>query len=234
MQLNWIQSSLIAMGLIIAGYFIGNMHLKGKQYDRYVTVKGLSEREVAADLAIWPINITLAGNNLTLIQSDIEKQKKEVIAFFKTQGFADDELTVGTTNIADSKVDMYGNNNYREFRYIAKTEFTIRTNDLERLKKSLSASLELLSRGILLGSKNDWSPIEYQFTKLNEMKPPMIEEATKNARLVAEKFALDSESKVGKIRNANQGLFSITDRDQNTPEIKIVRIVSTIEYQLED
>ncbi|MFT6883564.1 MAG: hypothetical protein ACJAVY_002370, partial [Marinoscillum sp.] len=81
---------------------------------------------------------------------------------------------------------------------------------------------------------NDWSPIEYQFTKLNEMKPPMIEEATKNARLVAEKFALDSESKVGKIRNANQGLFSITDRDQNTPEFKIVRIVSTIEYQLED
>ncbi len=231
--MNWIQTSVLAVSLIIAGFFIGNSHLKAKKYDRYVTVKGLSEREVKADLAIWPINITLAGNNLNVLQTDIEKQKKEVEAFFGMQGFNSDELTVGTTNISDSKVNMY-NNGYREFRYIAKTEFTVRTTDIDKLRTSLSASLDLLSRGILLGSKNEWSPIEYQFTKLNDIKPPMIEEATKNARKVAEKFALDSDSKVGDIRKANQGLFSIYDRDQNTPEIKQVRVVTTIEYQLKD
>lgn len=231
--LSWVQTMMLAVSFMIAGYFIGNMHLKGKMYDRYVQVKGLSEREVAADLAIWPITITLAGDNLSSLKTRIEDQKAEVIAFFDNQGFGKNELTVGTTNISDSKVDLYGNNN-REFRYIAKSEFTIRTEDISRLKASLSASLELLNRGILMGSKNEWRPIEYQFTGLNDLKPSMIAEATKNARLVAEKFAQDSDSKVGKIRTANQGLFTINDRDQNTPEIKTVRVVSTIEYQLQD
>jgi hypothetical protein len=98
----------------------------------------------------------------------------------------------------------------------------------------LSGSLELISRGILLGSKNTWRPIEYIFTGLNNLKPSMIEEATRNAREVAEKFARDSNSEVGEIRVARQGLFTINDRDENTPQIKIVRVVSTIEFQLED
>ena len=130
---------------------------------------------------------------------------------------------------------MY-NTNYQnqEFRYLAKSEFTVRTNDIDKLQKALSESLELMSEGILLGSKNTWRPIEYIFTGLNELKPSMIEEATTNAREVAEKFARDSDSRVGKIRIARQGLFSINDRDENTPQIKIVRVVSTIDFQLED
>jgi hypothetical protein len=130
---------------------------------------------------------------------------------------------------------MY-NNNYQNnpFRYLAKSEFTVRTNDIDKLQNARSESLELMSLGILLGSKNTWRPVEYIFTGLNELKPSMIEEATKNAREVAEKFALDSDSQVGEIRMARQGLFTINDRDENTPQIKIVRVVSTIDFQLED
>ncbi len=211
------------------------MHKIGKKYDRFVQVKGLSEREVNADLAVWPINITLTGNDLNTLKSDIESQNSEVYNFFIAQGFDKNELTKGSTNINDVRADIY-NSNFQNntFRYLAKSEFTVRTNDIDKLQKALSESLELMSKGIILGSKNTWRPIEYIFTGLNELKPPMIEEATKNAREVAEKFARDSDAQVGEIRMASQGLFSITDRDENTPQIKLVRVVSTIDFQLEN
>lgn len=224
---------LLAAALVIAGYFIGNMHKTGKEYDRYVQVKGLSEREVQADLAVWPINAVLTGNDLKTLKGNIENQNNQVYQFFLDQGFNDDELTKGMVNITDARSNLYNNNNtYTGFRYLSKSEFTVRTKDIKKLQKALSESLNLMSKGIVLGSKNEWRPIEYIYTGLNELKPPMIEEATKNARLVAEKFARDSDSKVGPIRVARQGQFSINDRDQNTPEIKIIRVVSTIDYQL--
>ena len=232
---NWINTIVLSCSIIIAGYFIGNIQKNGKEFDRSVQVKGLSEREVKADLAVWPINITLTGNDLKLLKTEIERQNKEVKSFFLSQGFAENELTSGTTNINDSRADIYNSNSKnREFRYIANSEFTVRTSDIEKLQKALSQSLELISKGILISSKNSWQPIEYSFSGLNKLKPSMIEEATKNAREVAEKFAHDSNSKVSKIKNAQQGLFTITDRDQNTSYIKIVRVVSTIEYQLKD
>jgi hypothetical protein len=221
--------------VVLAGYYVGNMHKTGKKYDRYVQVKGLSEREVKADLAVWPINITLAGNDLKLLRREIEAQNDEVYNFFLNQGFDKSDLTKGSTTISDARANIYNPNAQNsQFRYLAKSEFTVRTSDLERLQNALSESLELISEGIILGSKNEWRPIEYIFTGLNELKPSMIEEATKNAREVAEKFARDSDSRVGKIRVARQGLFTINDRDQNTPEIKLVRVVSTIDFQLED
>ena len=223
----------LAISIIIAGYFIGNMHKTGKEYDRYVQVKGLSEREVQADLAVWPINVILSGNDLKYLKENIEKQNQEVYQFFLDQGFTNDELTKGMVNITDAASNMYNNNTqYNGFRYFAKSEFTIRTGNIKKLQQALAESLQLMSKGIVLGSKNEWQPIEYIFTGLNELKPSMIEEATINARQVAEKFARDSDSKVGPIRIAKQGLFSISDRDQNTPEIKIVRVVSTIDFQL--
>jgi len=110
----------------------------------------------------------------------------------------------------------------------------VRTTDIPKLQKALTASPELLSKGILLGSKNSWRPIEYLFTGLNDIKPAMIEEATNNAREVAERFAQDSRSEVGAILVARQGLFTIEDRDQSTPQVKTVRVVSTIDFQLVD
>jgi hypothetical protein len=232
-NMNWFKIVLICCSIVIAGFFIGNMHKIGKKYDRYVRVKGLSEREVNADLAVWPINIILAGNDLQALRVKIEKQNEEVYNFFLNKGFNKNELSKGISNINDAKANIYGTNDY-EFRYVAQSEFTIRTNDVEKLQNALTESLNLISKGILLSSKNSWRPIEYIFTGLNELKPSMIEEATKNAREVAEKFARDSDSQVGEIRVARQGLFTINDRDENTPHIKIVRVVSTIDFQLEE
>jgi hypothetical protein len=233
MKIDWIKTIIICASIIIAGFFIGNMHKTGKMYDRFVQVKGLSEREVKADLAVWPINITLTANDLNALKINIEKQNDAVYDFFISQGFTKSELTKGSTNINDAHADLYNSNaRYNEFRYLAKSEFTVRTNDINKLQKALSESLSLMSKGILLGSKNTWRPIEYIFTGLNDLKPSMIEEATKNAREVAEKFARDSNSRVGEIRVARQGLFSINDRDENTPQIKMVRVVSTIDFQL--
>ncbi|AEL28467.1 SIMPL domain-containing protein [Cyclobacterium marinum] len=235
MKIDWLKTLLFSIAVIIAGFFIGNMHKIGKQYDRSVQVKGLSEREVDADLAVWPINISLAANDLNILSGDIERQNKEVYDFFIAQGFTEEELTKGSTNISDVQTDRYNSNaQYSPFRYLAKSEFTVRTNDLPKLQKALSESLTLMSKGILLESKNTWRPIEYIFTGLNDLKPSMIEEATKNAREVAEKFARDSDASVGKIRTARQGLFTINDRDENTPQIKTVRVVTTIDFQLED
>ncbi len=226
---------ILSLSIVVAGFFIGNMHKTGKKYDRYVQVKGLSEREVAADLAVWPIVITLGGNNLNTLQDEIESQIEQVNEYFISQGFNESDITRGSTTINDAYANIYYNNAQNaQYRYLAKSEFTVRTTDIEGLNNALSQSLQLVSKGIILGSKNEWRPIEYIFTGLNELKPSMIEEATKNAREVAEKFAQDSNSSVGKIRIARQGLFTISDRDQNTPEIKIVRVVSTIDFQLED
>lgn len=231
-NLDWLKIVVLALAIVIAGYFVGNMHKTGKQYDRYVQVKGLSEREVSADLAVWPINIVLTGNDLTTLKGQLEKQNEDVYQFFVKQGFKSEEITRGMVNISDANANQYNNAQNNRFRYVAQSDFTVRTREIEKLQKALEASLELMSKGIVLGSKNQWRPIEYVFTGLNELKPSMIEEATKNAREVAEKFARDSNSEVGEIRIARQGLFSINDRDQNTPQIKIVRVVSTFDFQL--
>ncbi|GJM29323.1 MAG: SIMPL domain-containing protein [Cyclobacteriaceae bacterium] len=231
----WIITIVLSIAIIIAGYFIGNMHKTGKMYDRYVQVKGLSEREVNADLAVWPIQITLTGNDLGSLKKALESQNEQVYRFFIDHEFTDNEITRGTTNIQDARANIYNSNQGNsEYRYLAISELTVRTSDIKKLQKALTESLDLMSQGILLGSKNSWKPIEYIYTGLNDLKPSMIEEATTNAREVAEKFARDSGSTVGKIRVARQGLFTITDRDQNTPEIKIVRVVSTIDYQLKN
>jgi hypothetical protein len=234
-NLDWLKTLMICIAIALAGYFVGNMHKTGKKYDRFVQVKGLSEREVFANLAVWPMNITLAGNDLRSLRSEIEQQNNEVYDFFIGLGFDSGEITKGMVNISDTHANIYDSNyQNKEFRYIDKSELTIRTGDINKLQKALTESLELLSKGILLGSKNTWRPIEYIFTGLNELKPSMVEEATMNAREVAEKFARDSDSQVGEIRIARQGLFTISDRDENTPEIKIVRVVSTIDFQLKD
>lgn len=232
-EISWLKTGILGVSIILAGYFVGNMHKTGKKYDRYVQVKGLSEREVAADLAVWPMNITLTGNDLKPLKSTLEQQISQVYDFFIGQGFTAEELTQGITNITDTQADIYNNNTqFKDYRYIANSEFTVRTGDVKKLQKALTESLDLISQGILLGSKNSWRPIEYIFTGLNDLKPSMIEEATKNARDVAEKFARDSNSEVGEIRIARQGLFTISDRDENTPQIKVVRVVSTIDFQL--
>lgn len=233
--MGFFRTLTLSLAIVVAGYYIGNLQKIGKEYDRSVQVKGLSEREVPADLAVWPLNITLPGNDLQQLMLEMEDQIVKVNEFFIQQGFENNEITIGSTNIRDAKANIYGGNqSNRDYRYLANSEITIRTKNIEKLKLALKKSNELIANGILIGSKNSWQPIQYIFTKLNEIKPSMIEEATKNARKVAEKFARDSDSKVGKIKKARQGLFTISNRDMNTPEIKKVRVVSTIDFLLED
>lgn len=234
-ETGWLKILVLGFSIALAGYFVGNMHKTGQKYDRYVQVKGLSEREVPADLAVWPVNITLTGNQLGPLKEELEQQINTVYQFFLDQGFSEDELTKGITNINDTRANIYNTNaQYQEYRYIAISEMTVRTSDVQKLQQALTESLDLVARGILLGSKNTWRPIEYIFTGLNDLKPSMIEEATKNAREVAGKFARDSDAQVGEIRIARQGLFTIEDRDENTPQIKTVRVVSTIDFQLKN
>lgn len=226
---------ILGISLVVAGYFISQTILKARKFDRYVSVKGLSEREVMADIAIWPFEVTVASNNLGELQNELKKQSAIIKNFFNEQGFTSDEITVGSPNIQDNQAIMYGGGGQQSpYRYIAKTDVTIRTSDIERLQKAASDVLDLIGKGVIIGAKNYWQQIEYLYTKLNEIKPDMIEEATINAREAAEKFARDSGSKVGKIKQAHQGLFSIENRDINTAHIKKVRVVSTIEFYLED
>ena len=226
--------AILGVAIMVSGLFISNIQVKSRAFDRSVEVKGLAEREVAADLGVWPVQVTLTSNNLNKLKADLEQQKATVIEFFRQQGFSPEEFSTGPVNIQDTQANPYGNNANLPYRYIAQMEFTVRTNNLQKLQNSLTASLELVAQGILIGSKNTWQPIEYIFTSLNTIKPDMIEEATKNAREVAEKFAKDSDSRVGKIKSAKQGVFSITDRDQNTPFVKNVRVVTTIDYFIKD
>ena len=230
---SWLKIGLLSIAIIIAGFFVSETLWKSTKNNRKVNVKGLSEREVKANLAVWPMEITITDNNLTSLNKEIERQKKIVLNFFKQKGFTDEEINAGVSNITDAKANLYGNNK-QNFRYLSRTEITLRTTDITKIKAAQKESINLASQGILINSKNTWRPVEYLFTGLNSIKPEMIEEATKKAKEVAEKFAQDSNSKVGKIQSASQGLFSISNRDSNTPDIKKVRVVTTVIYFLED
>lgn len=227
----------IALGTSLGGYFVG--HLVGKGFtdaralERSVTVKGLSEREVDSDIAIWPLQFNVAENDLAALVEKLEKQTGEVTTFLTQHGFAAEEITIHPPNIVDRQAQNYGNNEVR-IRFLAQRVVTIYTKDIHAVRKAKQDLLELGKTGVVF-SENDYQhQTQFLFQGLNEIKPEMIEEATHNARLVAEKFASDSSSRLGKIKNARQGQFSIENRDSNNPQIKKVRVVSTIEYYLAD
>lgn len=226
---------ILSIGFILAGHLVGNMHLRGLKSQRYVSVKGLAEREVDANLAIWPFRLTVASNELSSLQKKLENDTRIILDFLTESDFDNTEFSTGIAEIQDLQTLSYGSpNQSNPLRYIARKDFTIRTADIPKLHEALGNITTLIGEGIVLESKNQWQGVEYLFTRLNDIKPAMIEEATRNAREAAQKFAQDAGSKVGKIKSANQGLFTISDRDVNTGYIKNVRIVNTIDFYLED
>ena len=234
-QQNLSSSIIIAIAIVASGYFIGQTYVAGKKLDRTVIVKGLAEREVMADLATWPLQLTVSGNELGQLQRTLERQTKILEDFFSSFGFGENELAVGAPTIQDSRAQLYGGQNaYNQDRYIAKVDFNLRTSNLEQLDDAMYKIPSIIGQGLVIGSKNAWQPVQYTYTRLNEIKPEMIQEATKNAREAAEKFARDSGSEVGKIKSANQGIFSIMDLEANSGVMKKVRIVSTIQFYIED
>ncbi|MCP4745257.1 MAG: SIMPL domain-containing protein [Desulfobacteraceae bacterium] len=224
----------IFSGLALLGYLAGSSAIKFKEYERTVVVKGLSEKEYPADIAIWPIHFSAANNDLTQLYESIENDTNEVIVFLKTNGFEAQEINKSAPGgVYDKLVQGYEKTKI-EFRYSATQTITVYTSKIETVKTTMNKLAQLGKKGIVFSEQGYRNNTEYLFTRLNEVKPSMIEEATTKAREVAEKFAKDSNSKLGKIKKARQGQFTITNRDKNNPHIKKVRVVSTIEYYLSD
>ena len=224
----------IALGLGALGLQLGNAAIQVKQYERSVTVKGLSEREVRSDIVLWPIQFTAAGNNLEELYNLTDSNTLKIKNFLVKNGVGTEEITFSSPSITDKSAQQWGSNDKAEFRYMATQTVTVYSKNIEAVQLVMSKLSELGKQGIVFTGGDYESQTEYIYTSLNNIKPAMIEEATRQAREVAEKFAKDSASKLGKIKKASQGQFSINARDKNNPHIKKVRVVSTVEYYLSD
>ncbi|MGA8018859.1 MAG: SIMPL domain-containing protein [Desulfobacterales bacterium] len=224
----------VCIGLMALGYQISKGIIHIKSLDRTVTVKGLSEREVPADIAIWPITFQEAGNDLNDLFSSIQQKNALVVDYLKNLGFKAEEISVSPPGILDKQAAGYSGSDTFKFRYSGDSTITVYSENVGSIRKAMNRLVDLGKKGIAFARQGYQTQTEFIFTKLNDIKPEMIEEATKNARGVAEKFARDSNSTLGKIKRASQGQFSIGNRDNNTPYIKKVRVVSTIEYYLSD
>lgn len=229
---------LIAAGLALGGFFPGYYYYQAKLKNNTVSVKGLSEMDVRADLAVWDIKYVATGNELGATQQQINQNLQQVREFLKNHGFSSDEIIEGRVETNDLMTNPYRDNNNNSVRYIISQTVTVRSTKVDEVEKALRSTGDLVSQGVILDSQYG-SPVSYIFTRLNEIKPQMLEEATKNATAAAQEFAKSSDSQVGKIRRAQQGVFSILPREQTSNAIetaqidKKVRVVSTVEFWLE-
>ena len=224
----------LVLGMFLLGYVLGGSIVKFKEFERTVSVKGLAEKEVQADVVLWPIQYLCADNELSSIYAKLEQDTATITAFLKKAGLDDTEISLSAPNVTDKMAQGYGDTERIKYRYSAVQTLSVYTSKVDSAIKVMTAIAELGKQGVTFLADNYGNKTEYIYTKLNEIKPEMIEEATRNARASAEKFAQDSQSALGKIKSANQGQFSISPRDKFTPHIKKVRVVSTIEYYLDD
>ncbi len=229
----WLAAAILATGMVAGSVILANSLIKFRAMERVVQVKGLSEREVAADTVIWPIKFNEVDNNLTTLVANLERKNEQIQAFLKLQGFSQKEITLAVPQIVDRQAGFY-DPNANQLRYTASSTVTVYSSNVDLVHQAMAKLLELSKTGIAIAGQDYDSKPEFIFSGLNELKPGMIEEATRNAREVATKFAADSDSKLGKIKTASQGQFSIADRDSNTPYIKKVRVVATVDYYLSD
>ena len=224
----------IVAGLALLGFLLGKAAVDVKMLERTVTVKGLSEREVVANIVIWPIQFSAASNDLTALYQNMDANTAKIKAFLLEAGIAASDISVSPPSIVDKSAQQYGGYEAASFRYAATQNVTLYSTEIDKVRAVMQNLSALGKQGIVLTSGDYMAQTEYLFTELNQLKPIMIEEATRNAREVADKFAADSQSQLGKIKTAAQGQFSIYDRDRNNPHIKNVRVVATVEYYLSD
>ena len=228
-----ISAALLMVGLIIVGVCIKSGLNSMADNSRVVNVKGLAEMEVKANKVTWPVSYKIVGNDLESIYQQVNQNNRIVKNFLISKGISNSEISVNAPQIVDKAADVYGNNEYKE-RYNVTSVMTVSTNKVDLVRKLMSQQADLLKQGVAITANDYNNTVIYAFTNLNKVKPKMIEQATKNARMAAEKFAKDSESDLGKIKSADQGQISIEDRDVNTPFIKKVRVVTSIVYYLKD
>jgi uncharacterized protein len=240
----------LALGLILGGWILGAQIKATRLSDRYVTVKGLVERPVKSDLAIWPISYKQAGDDLASVYAHTEADKNTVLQFLAQQGIQASEIELGVVRVVDTQANEYGGAQRAPHRYIIEQQISVRTSRVDQVAAAAQKTMQLVQKGIVLSSNpGQGQGVAYKFTGLNSIKPDMITEATRNARAAADRFAADSGAKVGGIRQANQGVFAILAADQgsDTSEpsqfggaesaadsslMKTVRIVTTVEYYL--
>jgi hypothetical protein len=221
---------LLALGLAIAGFFIGEGISSRNSGRRIISVKGLSEKEVPASVATWTIGYSATGNDLGEINKKLGDSTKAVVAFLKERGFDEKDLAVQPPSIRDTSMDERAKDAPPPpQRYSAGQSVLLRTAKVAAIKPALASASNLMISGVLL---NGGSQPDYIFNELNAIKPGMIQEATKNARIAAEQFSRDSQTTLGKLRNASQGWFQVENRDAATPERKTVRVVVDVEYEV--
>lgn len=227
------ESVVLAIAILGLGAFLYCAMMHTKDRDRVVSVKGLSEREVKADFVIWPIVYKEVGNDLSVIHDAVQTKNAALEKFLRENGVDESEITRSAPDIVDAQGELYSNEK-RPSRYVATVVLTVASKNVDRVRGIMEKQGELLKQGVAFYGDDFRYRKVYSFNGLNAVKPEMIDEANKNARMAAQKFASDSESKLGKIKTATQGQFSIEDRDENTPHIKKVRVVTSVQYFLED
>lgn len=223
----------LCAGLIVLGILIryGLTHLNDSH--RTVTVRGLCEKEVKANKVTWPIVSKEVGNYLPTIFNNVENTNKMIVDFLKENGISQSEISINPPAIIDLQADRYSSN-MNPYRYNVTNVVVVTSSQVDKVNDLIKKQAELLKHGIAIVAGDYQYQTVYEYTDLNSIKPEMIAEATRNARAAADKFAEDSGSKVGRIQTASQGQFSIEDRDQYTPYLKKIRVVSSIIYYLED
>lgn len=231
---SFILGIALVTSMFILGYILGESIVKFKTLERTVLVKGLAEREVNANIVLWPIQYLYAENKQELLYAKLEEDTQKIIIFLKENGFEDSEMSITAPAIVDKMAQEYGGASNIKYRYSGVQTLTLYTNKIEQTRKAMTEIASLGKSGVTFRNNTYENKTEFIYSKLNEIKPDMIEEATKNARNSAMKFAQDSKSSLGKIKRANQGQFTIVARDKFTPHIKRIRVVSTVEYYLND
>lgn len=224
---NMIQGGAIVLAALVLGIFMVCTVKTLKSYDDTVKVRGLCEKEVPADRVVWRISYNEKDNSLADLRNTIRRNNDIIVKHLRDAGFTEDEIKVGNASY-DDRYTWSNNVSQITFRYQANQTVTVFTKNLDLVRK-LQQTLEtdLVNQNILANSYAD-----YQYLGLNDIKPSMIAESLENARSAADEFAKNSHSKIGKMRTASQGYFEIEDLDENTPQVKKVRVVTTVEYYL--
>lgn len=227
------QAAIIALGIIALGFCIkaGLNSLAGK--DRKVVVKGLAEREVEADKVTWPILSKEIGNDLPELYKSINATVGTIKQFLLDNGIKPTEISVNAPVVIDLNADRYSDNR-QPYRYNVTSIITVTSNNVKLVRSIIARQGELLKKGVAIVDGGYENPVKYEFVSFKAMKPAMMQEAIENAELTATQFAKNSNSRLDKIMNADQGQFSIENRDSNTPYIKKVRVVTTVTYSLKD
>jgi len=232
---NNISSAILAAGIAVGLLGAGYMVSKSRIADRFVEVKGLAEQVVKSDYASWTIYYRSTGDSLENALAGTEKSGKSVQDFLKKHGFEESEFENGQLKITDKLANPYDNNGISATaqRYVIDANITLRTRKIDNVVKASQQTLDLAKGGVVLASDYYNSVPVYEFKGLNDLKPKMIESATKDARRAADQFAKDSGAQVGEIRRATQGYFSVEPLDATNSLQQKVRVVSTIEFFFE-